>query len=279
MERAFDIVEPEQDTPVLVEVPHAGLALDPESAWYIAAPAHCLARDADLYVDELFAEAPAVGATLLCARLSRYVVDLNRAEDDYDAGAVTGAPAGDRPRGAIWRLTSDGQPVLRERLAVAEYDRRIQRYHRPYHEAVAGLLERKRARFGFAVMLCAHSMPSPRGRGAVDDLADLVPGTRGRTTADARFIDVVDAAASARAWRVQHDMPYRGGYSTGHYGRPTEGLHAVQIEIARRLYMDDQLARDVAGFAEVKAFARDLTSRLCAEAERALTDRVYRSGS
>jgi N-formylglutamate amidohydrolase len=278
-ETAFEIVEPEHDSPVLVEVPHAGLVLDPESAWYLAAPTHCVARDADLYVDELFAGSADAGATLLFARTSRYVVDLNRAEDDYDSGAVVGGPPGDRPRGAIWRLTSEGLPVLRERLPTAEYERRCHAFHRPYHEAITHLLERKRQRFGFAVMLCAHSMPSPRGRGAIDDLADVVPGTRGRSTADGRFIDVVDAAAAERSWRVQHDMPYRGGYSTGHYGRPQDGLHAVQIEIARRLYMDEQLARDVAGFAEVMSFARDLVSRLVAEAELAHREQVYRNGS
>lgn len=259
----FVVVEPSSgDSPVVVEVPHAGMWLDAEAASWIHAPARCIARDADLYVDELFADSPARGATLIAARLSRYVVDLNRGEDDYDGMAVEGGSVRERPRGVIWRLSSDGIPVLRERLSVAEYERRMQQFHRPYHAAIEALLERKRARFGFAVLLCAHSMPTPRAR-AAPALADVVPGTRGRSTAAEPWIDLVEAVARDRGLRVQHDMPYRGGYSTGHYGRPEAGWHAVQIEIARRLYMDEQrLGRDPVGFAATTDFALELVGAL-----------------
>ncbi len=279
LERSFDILEPAEDSPVLVEVPHAGLWLDAESASSTVAPAHCIARDADLYVDELFADAPAHGATLVFARLSRYVVDLNRAPDDYDGAAVAGGPVRERPRGVIWRLTSDGLPVLREPIAAGECARRIARFHGPYHAAVAELLERKRARFGFALMLCAHSMPTPRPRrrGMRDDAtAELVPGTRGRTSADDRFIDIVERAGLDMGWRVEHDTPYRGGYSTQHYGRPGERLHAVQVEIARRLYMDEQTLARSQGFSGVKRFADGLVAALVHDAVR-LAEDVYGS--
>lgn len=274
LEASFEIIEPPdgRQSPVLVEVPHAGQWIDSEAASYVTAPARCLARDADLYVDELFAEAPSLGATYLYARLSRYIVDLNRAGDDIDGAAVSGAPARDRPRGVIWRLTSDGLPVLREPLPRAEYERRIRAFHEPYHRCLKQTLERKRDRFGFAVLLCAHSMPSPRprGRGITPRLADIVPGSRGRTSADALWIDLVEQVGSARGWRVQHDVPYRGGHSTAHYGRPEEGIHAVQVEIARRLYMDEEhLGRLDEGFSTVRAFARELVERTVAEAQRA----------
>src|SRR5690606_498800 len=125
----------------------------------------------------------------------RYVVDLNRADDDFDGAAVVGGPAKDRPRGVIWRLTSDGIPVLRDRMPQSEYQRRMAHFYYPYHEAVQRILLRKRARFGFAVMLCAHSMPTPRmrGLGSIGLVpgydADLVPGTRGRSSAAASWID------------------------------------------------------------------------------------------
>jgi N-formylglutamate amidohydrolase len=267
----FVVFEPEQDSPVLVEVPHAGLLLDAEAASWTTAPARSIARDADSYVDELFADAPALDATLLCAQISRYVVDLNRAPDDYDGAAVRGGPPRARPRGVIWRLTSEGTPVLREPVSAAEYARRRDTFHAPYHDQLSALLERKRARFGLAVLLCAHSMPSPRPqRGRVVYTADLVPGSRGRTSADERFVDLIGRVGIDVGWRVEHDVPYRGGYSTGHYGRPDEGLHAVQIEVARRLYMDENsLARSPEGFAAVRAFAKQLVSELVREARAA----------
>jgi N-formylglutamate deformylase len=269
-DRPFDIVEPDAgDSPVLVEVPHAGLQIDAQAASYMAAPSSSVARDADLYVDRLFANSPAAGATLLFARTSRCVVDLNRSEDDYDGAAVVGGPSRERPRGVIWRLSSDGLAVLNERIPASEYRRRIDLYYRPYHDAVARLLERKRRRFGFAVLLCAHSMPTPRGNGrrGVERQADLVPGSRGRTSASAEWIDLVEQVGCSHGWRVRHDAPYRGGYSTTHYGRPDAGIHAVQIEIARRLYMDERrLAPTTDGFEDVKRFATELVTEAVSQA-------------
>jgi N-formylglutamate amidohydrolase len=266
----FSLIEPEDDSPVLVEVPHAGLSLDPPSMSWTVAPTRSLARDADLYVDTLFADAPALGATLLRAKTSRYVVDLNRSADDYDGQTVEGGSTGDRPRGVVWRLTSEGYAVLRERLPREELERRLEAVWRPYHQTLAKLLERKRERFGFAVLLCAHSMPTPRTRGlrnlVPSFLADVVPGTRGRTSAAERWIELVDSTARAEGLSVEHDVPYRGGYSTGHYGRPDLGVHAVQVEIARRLYMDEEsLKLDAKGAERVKTFAHLLVARLVTE--------------
>jgi len=272
LEDPFVLIEPEEDSPVLVEVPHAGLWLDAEAAAWTNVPVRCLPRDADLYVHELFANAPRLGATYLYARISRYLVDLNRGEDDYDGQAVQGGRNTERPRGVIWRLSSDGIPVLRQRLPIEEYRRRMAHFHRPYHEAIAQCLERKRARFGFSVLICGHSMPSPRMRSlrSTPALADIVPGSRGRTSASGPWIDVVDEVAKGCGFRVQHDVPYRGGFSTGHYGRPGEGWHAVQIEIARRLYMDEQrLGRSPGGFAKVKQFADDVVARTVEAARHA----------
>jgi N-formylglutamate amidohydrolase len=266
LEQPFEIHEPDGDeSPVVVEVPHAGLAADAEALAWMAAPAYCMARDSDLYVHELFADAPKHGASMLVARVSRYIVDLNRAAHDYDDGAVEGGGRAERPRGVIWRLSSDGMPVLRRRLSRDEYLRRIEHFYRPYHDALEALLQRKRERFGFVVMLCAHSMPTPRSRGAIT--ADMIPGTRGRTSAGARWIDLIDSTAREHGFRVQHDVPYRGGYSTGHYGQPDEHQHVVQLEIARRLYMSERnLAREPKGFAAMRAFSGELVARLVDEA-------------
>jgi N-formylglutamate amidohydrolase len=264
---SFSVQEPlGAATPVVVEVPHAGLSLDALTLASLAAPARSIGADADLYVDELYADAPARGAALLIARMSRYVCDLNRAEGEVDALAVRDGRARSAPHGLIWRTTTEGRPALFGPVSQAEYARRIDSYHRPYHDALLGLIERRKQAFGFAIVLCAHSMPS-RGRdGHTDpgsDRADVVPGTRGRTSADARVIDLVDGLARGAGLRVVHDNPYRGGFTTGHYGRPSEGVHAIQIELARRLYMDEKtLDRRPVEFERTRAFCADLVEAL-----------------
>lgn len=271
----FEITPPHgPEAPVVVEVPHAGVYVDPESLAYTIAPARCIARDADLYVDALFQDAPAAGATLLVARVSRYVIDLNRGPADFDGDAVESGVGRAAPRGLVWRVATDGSPVLVRRLPHAELERRMDLAYRPYHRALTTLLAEKVARFGFAILLCAHSMPEPpRKTGPLtfraprpDEpsvLADIVPGTRGRTSAAGSVIDLVDAHARASGYSVRHDDPYKGGFSTTHYGAPARGVHAVQVEIARRLYMDPETLRtDPQRFESVRCFARTLVSRL-----------------
>jgi N-formylglutamate amidohydrolase len=280
----FEIVEPQAaESPVVVEVPHAGLAIDAETLAYTQAPARSIARDADLYVDHLFQDAPREGATLIYARASRYVVDLNRSEADFDHEAVEGGGRGPWPRGLIWRLTTDGEAILSQRLPKGEMERRLDLVYRPYHRALEKLIERKRARFGFVILLCAHSMPS-QGRRNPHDVgslrADIVPGTRGRTTAAGFVIDMVDRHARARGWTVRHDDPYRGGFTTGHYGKPHSSVHAVQVEIARHLYMEETSFRlHTQGFGTVREFARTLAAKLSSVQEEAGSGLVRRGGA
>jgi N-formylglutamate amidohydrolase len=264
----FTVTEPTRaETPVIVEVPHAGLHVPPECAATLVAPALSIARDADLFVDELYADAPAEGATLLVSHVSRYFVDLNRAETDIDAESVDGGPAAARAsRGIVWRLTSDGAPALARPITRADFEARLARLYRPYHRALERAVAQKTARFGYAVLLAAHSMPSVgrAGHGDTDSpRADVVPGTRGRSSADARVIDLVDRHARDEGWSVRHDDPYRGGFTTLHYGRPADGRHAVQVELSRRLYMDEStLERSAERFDRVRAWCRRLVGAL-----------------
>jgi N-formylglutamate amidohydrolase len=232
----------------------------------LAAPVRCLANDADLYVDELYAEAPSVGATLLVAQISRYVCDLNRSEQDVDPLAAAGGTAARAPHGLIWRETTEGQRALYQPLPRSELDRRITSFYRPYHACLTHLLEAKRAKFGFVVLLAGHSMPSRGRAGHTDsgrDRADVVPGSRGRTSASLQAIEVPDQLARRRGWTVVHDDPYRGGFTTQHYGRPALGQHAVQVELSRRLYMDEtSLEKKAGGFEEARAYCTELVQRL-----------------
>jgi N-formylglutamate deformylase len=286
MRALFELVEPTgPETPVIVEVPHAGLDLPAHFLEPIAAPARALGRDADLHVDTLYEDAPAVGASLIVARTSRYVIDLNRAEGDVDGDAVEGGRADVRMQhGLVWRTTSDGEPALTRRLRPAELEERLELVWRPYHRLLASVIARKRERFGMAVVLAAHSMPSvDRGstrdssalgsgtggrdagaarQGDARPRADVVPGTRGRRSSDARFIDAIEKHAAAHGWSVRHDDPYPGGFTTQHYGRPADGVHVVQVELARRLYLDEATLRPNDRFASTRIWCRELVARL-----------------
>jgi N-formylglutamate deformylase len=268
-EVSFTLTEPRaEETPVIVEVPHAGLEVDAETLSTLVAPAQSLARDADLYVDELYADAPDLGATLLTARMSRYVCDLNRSEHDVDRDTVQGATGRASPHGLIWRSTTDNRAAIAKPLAKAELERRLLAYYRPYHDRLDELVRERLDRHGFAIVVSGHSMPS-RGRDGHDDpgreRADVVPGTRQRTTAAAAVIDLTEQVAAKFRLRVAHDDPYRGGHTTVRYGRPAAGIHAIQIELSRKLYMDEStLLRKPNEFRVLRDFCRTLVRELTA---------------
>lgn len=250
------------ETPLIVEVPHAGLAVDAESLAFCIAPGRAIGQDADLYVDELYQDATAAGASVLVAEMSRYVCDLNRNEADFDAETAVGGRADASAFGVIWRRTTEGYPALRSPLEASEVERRLSRFHRPYHRALAELIQEKRARFGTVILLCAHSMPS-LGRGG-ESRADIVPGTRGRTSTATSVIACVERVCESFGHTWVHDQPYRGGFSTEHYGRPADGVHAIQVELARRLYMDESTLAKSEGFSSCRKFCFELVRSLAA---------------
>jgi N-formylglutamate amidohydrolase len=255
-------------TPVLVEVPHAGLAIPEAVRGEVRVGDEAVRRDADIYVDKLYAGAPEVGASLLTAAVSRYVVDLNRSPDDVDAETVADHPYPRplQPRGVVWRLTTDGRPTLDRPLTHTELQQRLAAFHTPYHDALRRELEAIRERFGFAILLAAHSMPSVGRLGHLDTgarRADVVPGTRGRTTAHPALIDLVDRHFRSAGLTVRHDEPYRGGWTTSHYGRPHLGWHAIQIELNRALYVDEMTGEPRDGeFERLAALVTDLVEKL-----------------
>jgi N-formylglutamate deformylase len=254
------------ETPLIVEIPHAGVFVPPQFMPELLASARAIGRDADLHVDDLYEEAHLDGASMLVSRTSRYVVDLNRAADDFDAQAAVSGQLPSSPRGVIWRITTEGDKALVAPLRAEALELRLREVYRPYHAALRGLIQRKLTKFGRAVVLAAHSMPSTvRGAqgDAVQARADVVPGSRGRTSAAAKYIEAVDAHARARGWTVAHDEPYKGGFTTQHYGRPRDGVHVVQVELARRLYMDEGTYRRRPGaFDDVRAWCRALARKL-----------------
>lgn len=273
----FERIDPSgPEIPIVVEVPHAGLELEARFLEPISAPARAIARDADLYVDALYQDAPAIGATVLACRVSRYVIDVNRAESDIDGEVVEGGRADIRMQhGLVWRTTGDGEQALNRRLTTFELEERLALVWRPYHRELSSIIERKRSLFGVVVVLAAHSMPSvERGptaarsrtgrgdQGSIEPRADVVPGTRGRKSAAPKFIDAVESHARASGWSVRHDDPYAGGFTTQRYGRPGDGVHTVQVELARRLYLDEGALRPLPAFPQVQAWCRGLVARM-----------------
>lgn len=248
-----------RETAVIVEVPHAGTWIPPIVTPEIEVDRDSILRDSDLLVDRCWDRSAEFGATLLMANVSRYVVDLNRASDDIDLDIVPLHPA-PRPRqsrGVVWRRTIDGRMVSPP-LTYDQFRERLALFHVPYHDALRRLIAEKQRKFGFVILVAAHSMPS-KSRDGTKRRADIVPGTRGRTSADRRVIDAVERHFRAAGLTVRHDEPYRGGWTTMEYGRPREGVHAIQIELNRALYADEQSLRPKT--AEL-AWMRSLTEKL-----------------
>lgn len=255
-------------SPVLVEVPHSGLQVPPEVEPEIEATPLAVLRDSDIYVDQLYQRAPENGATLLVSRVSRYVVDLNRGPDDVDSAAVPRHPRARHipARGVVWRARTDGTPLLRAPLTIEQFTKRLELFYDPYHQALRDVATQIREQHGRVLILAAHSMPSSGrrmiGRGQVRR-ADVVPGTRGRSTADGRIIDLVDSHFREAGLTVKHDDPYRGGWTTSSYGAPKRGQHAVQIELNRALYVDERTSEiKKKDFAQLQAVLDQLVGKL-----------------
>jgi N-formylglutamate deformylase len=232
----------EPTTPVVLSVPHAGVGTQGFEA--SLSPELDVRCDADLYVDRLYRLGqPDEPEVYVAARLSRFVCDLNRDADDVSRGTVPEhpAPRNTNGRGFVWAVTTAGLPALSRPLSLEAWRARTA-LHATYHDAIARALERARARFGFAVLVDGHSMPS-RGRSGHQDQgrerADVVPGDRDGTSCSPQLSLHVGQHFASRGYRVAFNEPYKGGYITAHHGRPADAIHAIQIELRRDLYMDE----------------------------------------
>jgi N-formylglutamate amidohydrolase len=260
--------------PLLVEVPHAGTLVPEELRRELLLDEAGVRRDADLYVDELYREAPALGATLLYTPVSRFVVDLNRAPDDVDALAVADhpCPRADAPRGLIWRVATDGTPALAGPISYRSYRWRLAHYHAPYHAELDAQVGALRSRFGRVLVLSGHSMPSVGKATHADPgkrRADVVPGDRRGTSCAPAVSAAAIALFTEAGLGVAPNDPYQGGETTRRLGRPADGVHALQVELNRDLYMDEQsFARRPDGFARLERLASALVERLADVVER-----------
>lgn len=226
----------------------------------------------DAFVDELFGAAPEFGAPLIAATAPRAYVDLNRAPEELDPSVIEGVRAtGLNPRiaaglGVIPRVVAEGTAIYSGKISRAEAAERLARHHAPYHDALGRLLRRARALHAQAVLFDCHSMPSdalrsaPRVRGR---RPEIVLGDRfGAAAADWAMAET-QAAFEAAGFAVARNAPFAGGFITQRYGRPSQGWHAVQIEIDRSLYLDERRIEKRIDFAAVAQALRGVIARLC----------------
>lgn len=240
-----------QTLPLVVASPHSGRNYPPAFVAASRLDRLSLRRSEDGFVDELFAGAPDIGAPLLRAHFPRAYVDANREPFELDPrmfrDALPGYANTRSPRvaaglGTIARVVASGADIYRDKLPFAEALHRIRNYYWPYHSALRGLIESTTSRFGGCILLDCHSMPSvggPMDRDAGHRRVDFVLGDCHATSCAAAVTDTAERTLVKMGYHVTRNTPYSGGFVTRHYGRPEQGVHALQLEINRALYMDE----------------------------------------
>lgn len=227
--------------PLIVTVPHAGRELPPTLAEGLRVPAARLRQLEDPWMDTLLDAVPRAGGWLVATRWARAVADVNRGGDEFAfAGPVPGWRATGKARVGLGVVPTRiaGAPIYARPLDPAAVEARVALAHTPYHDALTGLVDAVYDRFGEAFVLDGHSMPDSAQTAGLP-IADVVLGDRWGSAAAAHWTGVVDAALAAEGFATTHNRPYAGGYITRRYGRPDVGVHAVQLECRRGLYMDE----------------------------------------
>lgn len=260
--------------PLVLNSPHSGRNYTAEFRASSRLDAQTLRLSEDSFVDELFASAPSHGASLITATYPRAYVDVNREPMELDPRMFDDSLPqeanirSDRVAaglGTIARVVSTGLPIYDSKLSYAREKSRIEEIYMPYHAALQSLVEEARARCGYAILIDCHSMPSgqygPFGQTAPSNAdvpsrkptplgdshrahdPDIILGDRFGTSCAPRLTDEIETALREMGYSVARNDPYAGGYCTIRFGRPRTGVHAIQIEINRRLYMDERRIR------------------------------------
>ncbi|QEE36867.1 N-formylglutamate amidohydrolase [Octadecabacter sp. SW4] len=276
-EPSFSLVSPVQrTTSVVFASPHSGRDYPTAFLRRAVLDAQQIRSSEDAFVDQLFDAAPRHGAPLLLAGAPRAYVDLNRAPEEFDPALIDGIRrAAHNPRiasglGVIPRVVSNGRAIMRGKISLAEAHMRITDHWRPYHDQLQTLLDQAHGAFGEAILIDCHSMPheaiesvSPAGSAR----PDVVLGDRFGAAAAGSVVERVEAAFASAGFKVARNMPFAGAYITQHYGRPSRRQHAVQVEIDRALYMDEQSVRPNGNFAAFKTALDGVVAELAAIGE------------
>jgi N-formylglutamate deformylase len=257
-----------QKIPFIFASPHSGRLYPPDFVRDSRLSPLALRRSEDAFVDDLFARAVlAAGAPFLAARFPRAYLDANRGPGELDPAMFSEPlplpidPAGPRVvagLGVIPRIVRDGAEIYRDKLPASDAVARIDGLYRPYHAALLALVEETRRAFGIAIIVDCHSMPSAAAT------PDVILGDRYGVTAAPSLTARAQEAFERTGFTVARNAPYAGGFTTQLYGRPGHGIHALQIELNRALYLDEEAIRPGPGFDDVRGRIGEALAYLCA---------------
>ncbi|MES5047474.1 N-formylglutamate amidohydrolase [Rhizobium nepotum] len=249
--------------PLVFDSPHSGLVI-PDDFERVASDEMVLVAS-DTYVDDLFDFAPAIGAPLLLAHFPRSFLDLNRSLQDVDLELVDGqwpyavrdSASARRGMGLTWRFAWGDQPMYGRQLSVKELEDRINTYWRPYHRELVRLLDKTYDTFGRVYHINCHSMPavghvlSPDPAGTIRK--DIVVGDYDGASSEPEFVQLVVSTLESFGYSVSRNVPFRGAELVSAYSAPAKNRHSIQIELNRKLYMDEVTREKNAGYGELKA--------------------------
>jgi N-formylglutamate amidohydrolase len=263
----FEIVEPsEWRAPIIFNSPHSGSVYPDEFLVASRIDLPTLRRSEDSFMDELIGGLSRRGFPVVRVHFPRSYVDVNREPYELDPRMFSGRlPSFANTRsmrvagglGTIPRVVGDGQEIYRERLLVDDALSRIETLYKPYHRALRRLINRVHQTFGAVVVVDCHSMPSIGVSRDEPRRPDVVIGDRYGTSCASLLPDTVEATMGRLGYSVGRNKPYAGGFITEHYGNPASGLHAIQLELNRAIYMDERRREKGPRFAQVAAdFAR-----------------------
>lgn len=270
------ILAQEGASPLVLDSPHSGTCYPPD--FRASCPMDVLRRAEDTHVEKLYAFAPAMGASWIEARFPRSYLDVNRDLSEIDTEMIDGAwpgPVANDPKilskvrlgkGLVWRTTDEGAPLYDRLLPVAEVQARIDACWRPYHAALARAIDAAHARHGFSIHLDCHSMPAVASRFATDFPGevhpDFVVGNRDETTSSGALARRVCDLLAGHGYSVGYNHPYKGVELVRRYGDPARQRHSIQLEINRRLYMEEQTLLIHEGFAPLQRALAALVAHL-----------------
>jgi N-formylglutamate amidohydrolase len=249
--------------PLVYDSPHSGLTIPAE--FKPAVSPDMVLKASDTHVDALFDAAPSVGAPYLVALFPRSFLDANRSERDVDMDMLDGPwphawrdnASAKRGMGLAWRYAWEDIPMHSGPIPVAEMEARIATYWRPYHDRVKALLDASHAAFGFVYHVNCHSMPAVGHRLSPDPAGtvrpDVVVGDFDGQACEPGFSALVADTLKAAGLSVIMNKPFRGAELVSAYSDPANGRHSLQIEVNRKLYMDEETRERTAGFAALKA--------------------------
>jgi N-formylglutamate amidohydrolase len=271
---AYEAVEPPVCRgPLLFNSPHSGRTYPREFLLASRLDLATLRRSEDSFVDELIAGVVARGHPLVHANFPRCYVDVNREPYELDPRMFDGRlPSFANTRsmrvagglGTVARVVGDAQEIYDQRISVAEALKRIEALYKPYHRTLRRLFMRLHREFGAAVLIDCHSMPSAGSAKDERPRADLVLGDRYGTSCVPIVAETIETAMRGFGYSVSRNKPYAGGFITEHYGNPPAGLHAIQLEINRALYMDERRYERTRSFDRLAREFELLADRLAA---------------